>query len=81
MTDTAVLNRLIEQSSESKEGIAARLGISLSSLNNKISNRTEFKASEIDMLQSILRMNKTLVFDVFFANKVSSYDTGVSANV
>ena len=79
MTNTAELNRLIEESAESKEGIASKLGISLSSLNNKIANRTEFKASEIDALQGILGLDTHSVFAVFFASKVSSYDTkGVS---
>lgn len=75
MTNTTELNRLIEASSESKEGIASKLGISLSSLNNKIANRTEFKASEIDMLQNVLHLSKQAVFAIFFASKVSRYDT------
>lgn len=80
MTNTTELNRLIEASPLSKEGIASKLGISLSSLNNKISNRTEFKASEIDMLQDILHLSRQAVFAIFFANKVSSYDTKEAVN-
>ena len=75
MTNTTELNRLIEASSESKEAIASKLGISLGSLNNKIANRTEFKASEIASLRGILNLTKNDVFNLFFSNIVSGYDT------
>lgn len=75
MTDTMELNRRIEASNVSKEGIASKLGIALSSLNNKISNRTEFKASEIDALVGILHLDRPTMIRIFFAKKVSSCDT------
>ena len=80
MTDTMELNRRIETSNVSKEGIASRLGISLSSLNNKIANRTEFKASEIDSLVGILHLDRPAMIRIFFAKKVSRCDTKEAVN-
>ena len=75
MTDTNEINKRIAEKVGRKEVIAAELGISLASLNNKIANRTEFKASEISTLQKMLGLSDIEVFRIFFKSKVSHYDT------
>ena len=75
MTNTKELNKRILETVGRKEIVAAKLGISLTSLNNKIANRTEFKASEISILKKLLKLSEEDVFRIFFTAKVSSYDT------
>ena len=75
MTNTKELNKRIIEKFGRKEVVAAELGISLASLNNKIANRTEFKASEISALQKMFGFTDEEVFRIFFISKVSSYDT------
>ena len=54
MTDTAKLNKRIEDSGLKKSYIAKVLGMADSTLSRKISNVQDFKASEIDALCNIL---------------------------
>ena len=57
MTNTELLSKLIKDSGLKLQFIAEKMGISRSSLNNKIQNRTEFRAGEIESLCSILGIN------------------------
>lgn len=75
MTNTIELNKVIKESGFRKEKIANDLGISLTSLNNKIANRTSFYVGEIDTLKRILKLNEKQFNSIFFAPEVSSYDT------
>ena len=75
MTNTKEINKRIAEAVGKKEIIAAKLGISLTSLNNKIANRTEFKASEISTLKKALKLTDEDVFRIFFKPKVSGTDT------
>ena len=75
MTNTMLLNRLIRESGLRKEVIAAAIGISLNSLNNKIANRTSFYADELYHLKALLNLTQAQFFEVFFASKVSDSDT------
>lgn len=77
MTDSLLLNRLIKESGLRKEVLAAALGISLNSLNNKIANRTSFYADELYHLKGLLNLSQEQFFNVFFASKVSDSDTSV----
>lgn len=54
----------------SKGAIADALGISRMSLTRKINNVTEFKASEISLLKTILRLDDQERDKIFFANYV-----------
>lgn len=56
MTDTAKLNKRIEDSGLKKSYIAKVLGVADSTLSRKIANMQEFKASEIDTLCNILNI-------------------------
>ena len=75
MTNTKELNKRILETVGRKEIVAAKLEISLTSLNNKIANRTEFKASEIAILKKLLKLSDEDVWRIFFVAKVSSCDT------
>ena len=75
MTNTNELNKVIKESGLRKEKIANELGISLSSLNNKIANRTSFYVDEIEILKRTLKLNEKQFTSIFFAPRVSSYDT------
>lgn len=57
MTNTELLSKLIKDSGLKLQFIAEKMGISRSSLNNKIQNRTEFRTGEIESLCSILGIN------------------------
>lgn len=54
MTDTTKLLERIKQSGLRKGYIAEKMGLSPGALGNKIANRSEFKASEIETLCSLL---------------------------
>lgn len=54
MTNTEKLNRRIEASGLKKSHIAKTLGMADSTLSRKISNKMDFKASEIDALCNLL---------------------------
>lgn len=71
MTDTYRLKEIIDKSGYKRKFIADKLGITPFGLDKKINNVTEFKASEIDVLCSLLQI-KTLVEKerIFFAKQV-----------
>lgn len=57
MTDTKILNARIEELGIKKKKLAAELGITQSSLWQKMNNVREFKASEINALCSLLSIS------------------------
>lgn len=71
MTNTELLEKRIQASGYRKSHIAEALGLSPYGLSLKISNRNEFKASEIDALSTLLGIEsweeRTAIF---FAEKV-----------
>lgn len=71
MTDTEELKSLIRDSGIKYVSIAKKLGITYYSLQKKIKNEREFKASEIAKLCDILRIeNSTQKDQIFFKKKV-----------
>jgi DNA-binding phage protein len=50
--------------------IARKIGITREGFYKKLNNETEFKASEIAALQSILRLSNKKRDEIFFAKKV-----------
>ena len=77
MTDTERLNELINKSGYKKKFIAEQLGITPFGLDKKITNVTEFKASEIGILCNLLQV-KTLSEKerIFFVKRVDNMSTG-----
>lgn len=72
MTDTDKLNQKIEMSGYKKNYLAKVLGITPAALYQKIANRREFKASEINMLCKILGITSLTEKEaIFFASKVA----------
>ena len=71
MTDSIAFELAVTKARISKGAIADALGISRMSLTRKINNVTEFKASEISLLKTILRLDDHERDKIFFANYVS----------
>lgn len=72
MTNTDLLEARIYKSGLKKSYIAQVLGINPKTLSNKIANRCEFKASEIDALCKLLGITDPAEKEViFFAEKVA----------
>lgn len=68
MTDTERLQKAIEKSGLKISGILERMGIkSYQTLQAKIENRQEFKASEIAKLCEILNLDAAQMNEIFFA--------------
>lgn len=71
MTDTALLNELIDKSGYKRSFIAKYIGLSAYGLAKKINNVNEFKTGEINGLCKLLKINSLEEKDrIFFANKV-----------
>lgn len=67
MTNTAQLKNVIRESGMKKTYIAKEMGITNQSLHNKLSNRREFKASEIIKLCDLLSISNEERDHIFFA--------------
>ena len=71
MTDTERLRKIIGDSGLKLEYIAKQLDITRFSLQKKLENVTEFKASEIQKMCEVLNiMDSELKEQIFFAQKV-----------
>lgn len=72
MTNTSLLELRIQKSGLKKSYIAKALNITPKTLANKIGNRCEFKASEIDALCKLLGINDPAEKEaIFFAKEVA----------
>lgn len=68
MTNTKLLEKIIEQSGLKKNFIARKIGLSPYGLAKKINNETEFKTSEVNKLCKILNISDLAEKDrIFFA--------------
>lgn len=70
MTNTAKLKAKIIEKGLLQEAVAMRLGMTSSTFNYKLNNKTEFKASEIKKLYEILLLTIEETFEIFFAEEV-----------
>lgn len=70
MTNKLELELQIKRCGITKRELAQRLGISEMALSNKINNESEFKASEIVILEKELNMSKKQRELIFFASPV-----------
>lgn len=75
MVNTEMLNARINNSGFKKEYISDQLGISPTSLRNKMKNRTKFNASEIEKLIRMLSIDASEVYSIFFTELVSKTAT------
>lgn len=69
MTNTDMLNEKIDFSGLKRKFIANVLGISISSLANKIYNRTEFTVPEMDKLSTLLNLSDKEKSKIFLNRK------------
>lgn len=67
MTDTALLQAAISKSGTTITWLASELGISREGLYNKVSGKTEFKASEVVALTRLLHLELEERDRIFFA--------------
>jgi hypothetical protein len=76
VTNTELLNQLIEESGLKKKYIAEQLGITGYGLQRKIENQSEFKSSEISILCNVLNITSLKQKEaIFFANQVDYKST------
>ena len=75
MTNTLELDYAIKRAGLDREKVAKILGISITTLFNKLHNKVEFKASEIAKLKSLLNLTKEQRDMIFFANNVDLQST------
>lgn len=67
LTNSAALRKAVDKSGLKYMKIASEMGISPYTLQKKIDNETEFKASEIVKLSSLLALSDTERSSIFFA--------------
>ena len=67
MTNTSLLEKYIKRSGYRKNYIAEQLGITPYAFTLKCNNKSEFKATEIDMLCNILNIGIKDRMSIFFA--------------
>ena len=70
MTDTKLLREKIEQSGYKLQFIAKKVGITYQGLLNKINNKSEFRANEIQALYNFLGLTEKERIAIFFAANV-----------
>lgn len=76
MVDRERLKKTIEESGLKKIAIAQKLGISLHALVNKVNGKSEFKVTEVLMLESILGLRNEETRAIFFNPCVELNSTG-----
>lgn len=70
MTNTELLREKIEQSGYKLQFIAKKVGITYQGLLNKINNKSEFRANEIQALYDLLGLSEAERVAIFFAERV-----------
>ena len=68
MTNTPLLEKLVDESGYKRSYLAKCLGITSYTLAMKINNKSEFKPSEIDILCELLNIDVDKRMAIFFAN-------------
>lgn len=67
MTNGALLKQIAEERHLSLQELAEALGITRQGLHKKITNATEFKASEVEKLSQLLKLTYQQRQAIFFA--------------
>ena len=75
MTDSLMLNNAISESGMTITAISQKLGITREGFYKKLNNETEFKASEIVLMQRILGLSNKRRDSIFFAKEVELKST------
>ena len=80
MVNTERLNAAIEHKGTKRLAIAKRLGISLHALANKINGLSEFKVSEVLVMEDILGLDTAQSRAIFFNPCVEPNSTSEAIN-
>lgn len=75
MTNTDMLKKKIEESGYKLRFIAAKIGLSYQGFLNKMTNKSEFRASEIQELCTLLNISVAEKERIFFATNVDDSST------
>lgn len=75
MTNSILLNYKIKVCGFRHGFLAKKLGLSRTGLYNKINNKSEFLASEIQILSDILKLSPDERQEIFFAKEVDDLET------
>ena len=75
LTDSLMLNNAISESGMTITAISQKLGITREGFYKKLNNETEFKASEIVLMQRILGLSNKRRDSIFFAKEVELKST------
>lgn len=67
MTNTKLLREKIDQSGYKLRFVAEKVGVTYQGLLNKINNRSEFRANEIQILYDLLGLSEEERVSIFFA--------------
>lgn len=67
MINTELLERVIAESGLKKGYIAEQLGVSRTTLNNYITNKAEFRVSQVNTLSTLLKIDEAQRTAIFFA--------------
>ena len=70
MTNTLYLEEVIKNAGLKKSFLAEKCGITLQTFTNKMTNKSEFTASEIKILSDILKLTPKQIKIIFFADDV-----------
>lgn len=72
MTNTELLEKKISESGKKKIFLAKKVGLSLAGFRNCVTNKSEFKASQIDTLCEELNITSLVEKEAIFFAKVGS---------
>lgn len=74
MTNTRQLKSLLRQSGYKRQYVARVLGVSTSTLRNKLNGVTDFKLAEAERLAALLALTKSQRELVFFGPQPGAYE-------
>lgn len=80
MTDTGLLKVKIGESGYKLQFIAEKCNLSYQGFMNKVNNKTDFTAPEINILRELLKMSPLDVEAIFFAVDVDKTSTNKEEN-
>ena len=75
MVDLIKLNDIIAESGMTLVAISSKTGIIRATLYNRLTGKSEFKASEIENLSNVLNLDSDERDEIFFAPKVELKET------
>lgn len=75
MTNTELLRKRIDEAGYKLQFVAEQCGLTYQGFMNKVNNKSEFTATEINKLRTLLRLSPEDVERIFFAVNVDEVST------